>query len=150
MPGAILAPSGLTYDAVNDILYFVDGEVNSLVAISNPATIPAGGIVVKTAPWAAPTHRVKVVYHGYPLKAPISSALLFNGDLVVGNTANNVLLEISPAGRLAGSRRSTPARGRTLRHRSIGHRRKIRRASTSTTTTTRPKLLPVSAAASEQ
>lgn len=105
VPGNILAPSGLTYDATHDILYFVDGQVNALIAISNPATIPGGGIVVKDGMIGGPdASRVKVVYRGNPLKAPISAALLFNGDVVVGNTANNVLVEITPAGKIAGTK----------------------------------------------
>jgi hypothetical protein len=105
VPGSILAPSGLTYDPNRDILYIVVGAVNALVAIHNPATIHAGGIVLHGGFTSGPdASRIKLVYRGAPLDAPISAALLFNGDIVVGNTGNNRLLEFTPGGRLVGSR----------------------------------------------
>jgi len=97
VPGSILAPSGLTYDAAHDVLYVVDGDSNRVVAIDNPENVHTGGILVTPSgfrgPSAASAH---VVYAGRPLAAPISAALLFNGDLVVGNSANNALIEIAP------------------------------------------------------
>jgi hypothetical protein len=105
VPGSILAPSGLTYDPQRDVLYVVDGAIKALIAISNPATIPSGGIVVKNGYIGGPdASRVKVLFRGEPLRKPISAALLFNGDVVVGNTANNNLIEISPAGKLVSTR----------------------------------------------
>jgi hypothetical protein len=105
VPGSILAPSGLTYDAERDVLYVVDGAVNALVAIRNPATIHAGGIVLRNGyVGGSDASRVKVLFHGTPLNAPISAALLFNGDIVVGNTGDNRLIEFEPTGRLVGSR----------------------------------------------
>jgi hypothetical protein len=97
IPGNILAPAGLTYDAVNDILYIVDSNANRLVAFSKPGTIPQDGIAVNGSGFGGPNAgQARVIYAGAPLAAPISSALLFNGDVVVGNTANNRLIEISP------------------------------------------------------
>jgi hypothetical protein len=105
VPGSILAPSGLTYDAQRDVLYVVDGAVNALIAISNPATIPNGGIVVRNGYIGGPDRaRVKILFRGAPLAAPISAALLFDGHIVVGNTANNRLIEFAPDGSIAGSR----------------------------------------------
>ncbi len=105
VPGQILAPSGLTYDAQRDVLYVVDGAVNAVVAISGPATIPAGGIVVRgTSITGRFASRVKVLHVGAPLNAPISAALLFNGDLVVGNTGDNRLVEMTPGGHVIGTR----------------------------------------------
>jgi hypothetical protein len=98
VPGTVLAPAGLTYDAVADVLYIVDSNSNRLVAFSKPGTIPQGGIVVTASGFSGPNaSQARVVYAGSPLAAPISSALLFNGNVVVGNTANNRLIEISPA-----------------------------------------------------
>jgi len=105
VPGSILAPSGLTYDPQRDLLYIVDGATNALISISNPATIPNGGIVVKDGyVGGAYASRVSVVYHGAPLRKPISAALLYNGDIVVGNTANNNLVEITPSGSVVGQK----------------------------------------------
>ena len=46
-PGTALAPSGLSYDANDDTLYFADGKNNTIVAFSNVSTFPAGGIKAK-------------------------------------------------------------------------------------------------------
>jgi hypothetical protein len=93
-----LAPAGLTYDATNDILYIVDSNTDRLVAFNKPGTIPQNGITVNGSGFGGPSAgQARTVYAGAPLKAPISSALLFNGDVVVGNTANNDLIEISPS-----------------------------------------------------
>lgn len=104
VPGSILAPSGLTYDTKRDVLYVVDGNANRVVAIRAPGTVPAGGIRVTPAGFAGPAGAAaRVVYAGAPLNAPISGTLLFNGRLVVGNTGDNRLIEISPRGRIKGN-----------------------------------------------
>jgi hypothetical protein len=98
IPGNILAPAGLTYDSVNDVLYIVDSNANRLVALKAPGKIPPGGVIVTGSKFGGSAGgSARVVFAGAPLAAPISSALLYNGDVVVGNTANNLLLEISPA-----------------------------------------------------
>ena len=104
VPGTILAPSGLTYDATNDILYMVDSDVNRVVAFAHPGNIPAGGVVNTPSGFTGPSAgSAKVLFSGAPLRAPISAALLFNGDIVVGNTTNNRLIEITPAGKIVGN-----------------------------------------------
>lgn len=116
-PGAIFAPSGLTYDALVDTLYVVDTSSNSVVAIADVSSIGADGIVVNgqcasvgSPPTPAPTFAgpsaasARVIAHGGGFIAPISAALLSNGDLVVGNgdinistgQMANLLFEISP------------------------------------------------------
>lgn len=103
VPGSILGPSGLSYDASNDVLYIVDGNVNYVVAFSSPGKIPRNGITVTGSGFSGPSAAsARVVFSGPPLEAPISSALLYNGDLVVGNTTNNRLFEISPTGKIVG------------------------------------------------
>jgi hypothetical protein len=106
-PGGILGPSGLAYDLKRDTLYVVDGANNTLVAFSKVSTLSAGAITVGkngksfSGPSAA---MARLVYSGAPLNASISSALLFNGNLVIGNTGDpngkNLLVEISKAGKL--------------------------------------------------
>jgi hypothetical protein len=101
VPGNILGASGLTYDATHDTLFVVDSNNNRVVAFAGYSTLTANAIVVEpngtfSGPSAA---SASVLFAGAPLNAPISAALLFNGDLVVGNTADNVLVEISPAGK---------------------------------------------------
>lgn len=106
VPGTVLAPAGLTYDARADVLYIVDSNMNRVVAFIHPGKIREGGIMVTASggfvgQFAA---SARVVFGGAPLSAPISAALLFNGNLVVGNTANNRLIEITPAGRMVGNK----------------------------------------------
>ena len=44
----------------------------------------------------------KVLYSGTSLKSPITATLLPNGNLVVGNTGSNTLVEIATNGKRAG------------------------------------------------
>jgi hypothetical protein len=45
-----------------------------------------------------------MVFKGKPLNGPISSALLYNGNLVIGNTLNpngkNLMVELTPGGKV--------------------------------------------------
>ena len=110
-PGSIFGPSGLAYNNRNDTLYIVDGTNNTVVAFANVSTIPSGGITVGkdgttfSGPSAA---NARLVYAGPPLNGPISSALLFNGNLVIGNTGNNtgrnILVELTPSGKVLAAR----------------------------------------------
>jgi hypothetical protein len=96
VPGSILAPSGLSYDAAKDKLYVVDGATNAIFSIRSPGTIPTGGIKITLGGFIGPfASRADVVFSGAPLNAPISAALLFNGDLAVGNTGNNKIIELA-------------------------------------------------------
>jgi hypothetical protein len=110
-PGSIFGPSGLAYNDKNDTLYVVDGTNNTVDAFANVSTIPNNGVFVSddglhfSGPSAA---NARVVYDGPPLNGPISSALLFNGNLVIGNTANkagrNILVEMTPQGEVLATR----------------------------------------------
>jgi hypothetical protein len=115
-PGAIFAPSGLTYDASIDTLYIVDTSSNSVVAFAGVAAIGSGGIVVNgqcssvmTPPTPAPTFTgtsaasARVIATGGALFTPLSAALLSDGDLIVANADINIgsqtpnqVFEISP------------------------------------------------------
>jgi hypothetical protein len=121
-PGNILGPSGLTFDTNNCVvlsgrkacgtLYVVDGVTNTIVAIHNALNLrKAKSIVVGKdgATFTGPEKSwAQKVYAGKPLDGPISAALLYNGNLVVGNTLNvkgkNLLVEISPTGQLMDTR----------------------------------------------
>lgn len=110
-PGSIFAPSGLTYDAKIDTLYIVDGTNNTVVAFSKVSTIPNGGIVVEKGGMSfkgPAASQARVLFAGAPLNGPISSALLPNGNLVVGNTTNpsgqNIMVEISRSGKVLATR----------------------------------------------
>ena len=106
-PGSILGPSGLAYDLKRDTLYIVDGANNTLVAFAKVSKIAAGGITVGKGgmTFSGPSASMaRVVFAGAPLNASISSALLFNGNLVIGNTGDpdgmNLMVEISRTGKL--------------------------------------------------
>ena len=117
VPGAVFAPAGLTYDSSSDTLYVVDSSSNSVVAFSKISAIGAGGVVVsgQCASVAAPptpmptfsgtsASSAKVIANGGPFIAPLSAALLSDGDLIVANsdvdiTAKqmpNLVVEVSP------------------------------------------------------
>ena len=106
-PGSILGPSGMQYNYHSDTLYAVDGVNNTVVAFqhayrdfntANEVVVGPNGTTF-SGPKAADA---KLVYHGAPLSAPISSTLLPNGNLVIGNTGNqkgkNLLVEIASDG----------------------------------------------------
>jgi hypothetical protein len=116
-PGSIYAPTGLTYDASIDTLYIVDTSSFSVVAFANVSSIGAKGVLVNgncksvaNPPTPAPTFSgpsassARVIAHGAPLFAPISAALLADGDLIVINDdinipagqPQNLAIEVSP------------------------------------------------------
>lgn len=104
-PGSILGPSGLNYQASGDTLYVVDGMNNALYAIHNVSNVRENGISVHGVTFGGPSGPdAHVVFSGSPLNGPISSALLFNGNIVLENTLDpngkNLMLEISPSGQL--------------------------------------------------
>lgn len=108
-----LGPSGLQYNATrngtlcNDTLYVVDGVDNTLVSISNASNLiekdeiavqPGGKKFTCRHPSAT---CATVVYSGAPLNAPVASALLPNGNLILANTkGGNTLVEITPKGKV--------------------------------------------------
>jgi hypothetical protein len=105
LPGNILAPSGLNYQPLNDRLYIVDGTNNALYAINNISRIISHGITVHGLTFSGPQgNAARVIFHGPPLNGPISSAILFNGNVAVGNTLDpdgrNLIVEISSTGSL--------------------------------------------------
>ncbi|HLY03957.1 MAG TPA: hypothetical protein VKR56_15840 [Candidatus Cybelea sp.] len=110
-PGSILGPSGLQYDPDHDALFVVDGDNNTVTVIENVSQAHSGCLIVsnrgkKFDGGCGP--RTKLLYSGAPLNGPISSALLFNGNLVVGNTLDpngeNLMIEISPEGKVLDKR----------------------------------------------
>jgi hypothetical protein len=109
VPGTIYGAAGLTYDGANDILYVVDSNLNRVVAFAKYSTYGASAVTVGGAGFTGPSAAsASVVFSGAPLNSPISAALLFNGDLVVGNTGDadgtNLLIEIAPdTGKVVGT-----------------------------------------------
>jgi hypothetical protein len=103
-----MAPSGLQYDPDSDTLYIVDGVTNTIVAFSNSSKLLAKDEIIvkpggKTFKCKFPkTTCGSLVYSGSPLEAPMASALLPNGNLVVANTQGtaNTLVELTPQGQV--------------------------------------------------
>jgi hypothetical protein len=116
-PGGIYAPAGLTYDVSIDTLYIVDTSSFSVVAFAGVSSIGAGGVVVQgqcgatsAPPTPVPTFSgtsassARVIANGGPLIAPLSAALLSDGDLIVANSDINIgagqmpnlVVEVSP------------------------------------------------------
>lgn len=110
---SILGPSGMQYDnrksnnLCNDTLYIVDGVNNTIVAVSTASSllkkdeivVQPGGKTFKCADPKATC--ATLVYSGSPLKAPVASAILPNGNLIVANTkGGNKLVELTPTGRI--------------------------------------------------
>jgi len=108
-----LGPSGIQYNSTrtgtlcNDTLYIVDGVDNTVVAISNASNllekneivVKPGGKKFKCA--HANKTCATLVYSGSPLNAPVASALLPNGNLIVANTqGGNKLVELTPTGKV--------------------------------------------------
>ncbi|TAM78397.1 hypothetical protein EPN44_01015 [bacterium] len=126
-PGGILGPSGLQYDERHDRLYVVDGADNTLVALRGVSTIPADGVVVNGTSFGGPFgKRARLIFSGPPLNGPISSALLPDGHLVLGNTLDpngqNLMVEIAPNGRLLDVKNvDTGAAGALFGMAAIGH-----------------------------
>ncbi len=109
VPGSILGPSGMQYNAKNDTLYVVDGVTNTLVAFSHAYNdlFQANSIVVGSdgKTFSGPKAKdARLIFAGPPLNGPISSTLLPNGNLVLGNTLNkngkNLMVEIATDGTL--------------------------------------------------
>jgi hypothetical protein len=110
---SVLGPSGIQYNNTrtgslcNDTLYIVDGVDNTVVAVStassllqkNEIVVQPGGKKFKCA--HPQSTCATLVYSGSPLNAPVASALLPNGNLIVANTkGGNKLVELTPAGKL--------------------------------------------------
>jgi hypothetical protein len=107
-----LGPSGIQYNSqrtgslCNDTLYIVDGVDNTVVAVSNASNLLEKDEIVvqpggKKFKCAHPKSTcATLVYSGSPLNAPVASALLPNGNLIVANTGNNTLVEMTPTGKV--------------------------------------------------
>jgi hypothetical protein len=103
-----LGPSGLQYDRSIDTLYIVDGVTNTIVAFSNASKLLEKDEIIvgadgKTFECKHPSTTCgTLVYSGSPLDAPMASALLPNGNLIVANTQGtaNMLVELTPQGQV--------------------------------------------------
>jgi hypothetical protein len=104
-----LGPSGLQYRANKpnaDTLYIADGVDNTVVAFTSASSLLVPNEIVvnpggKTFKCKYPkTTCGKLVYSGAPLDAPVAMTLLPNGNLIVANSGNNTLVELTPTGKV--------------------------------------------------
>lgn len=103
-----LGPTGLQYDHGSDTLYIVDGVTNTVVAFTNASKllvkdeiiVQPGGKTFKCR--YKTTTCGELIFAGSPLNAPVASALLPNGNLIVANTGGtaNTLVELTPGGQV--------------------------------------------------
>ncbi len=119
---SVLGPSGIQYNSqrtgslCNDTLYIVDGVDNTVVAVSNASELLEKDEIVvqpggKTFKCVHPQDTcAKLVHSGSPLNAPVASALLPNGNLIVANTkGGNKLVELTPTGRILATKTIDPS-----------------------------------------
>jgi hypothetical protein len=110
---SVLGPSGIQYNnkrigtLCNDTLYIVDGVDNTVIAVSTASSLLEKNEIVvqpggKTFKCAHPKATCATVVHsGSPLNAPVASALLPNGNLIVANTqGGNKFVELTPTGKV--------------------------------------------------
>jgi hypothetical protein len=85
-------------------LFVVDSNQNRLLAFAGFSTLGANAIALEAnGSFMGPSASLgRVIYEGPPLNAPLSTAELYNGDLLVANTGDNNLIEISQAGQING------------------------------------------------
>jgi len=94
-----------------DTLYVADGACNAVVAISHASallltdeiTIQPG--CTKFTCEYPTTTCATLVKAGSPLDKPVAATLLPNGNLIVANTGNNALVEMTPAGQILDTKR---------------------------------------------
>jgi hypothetical protein len=101
------APPG-SYKCKNkaDVLYIVDGACNAVIAISHASTLLVTdeitiqpGCKKFTCKYPSSTCAT-LVKAGSPLDKPVAQTLLPNGNLIVANTGNNTLVEMTPKGQV--------------------------------------------------
>jgi hypothetical protein len=112
-----LGPSGIAYwcgvlpgtgtcSNKADVLYVADGACNAVVAINHASSllekdeITIGAGCKKFTCKYPKTTCATVVKAGSPLDKPVAQAILPNGNLIVANTGNNALVEMTPKGQV--------------------------------------------------
>jgi LysM repeat protein len=112
-----LGPSGIAYwcgvlpgagqcSNKADVLYVADGACNAVIAINHASSllekdeITIGSGCTKFTCKYPKTTCATVVKAGSPLDKPVAQAILPNGNLIVANTGNNTLIELTPTGQV--------------------------------------------------
>jgi DNA-binding beta-propeller fold protein YncE len=92
------------------VLYVADGDCNAIVSISNATSLLVKdevtvGAGCKSFKCLYPSASCgKLVKSGSPLNKPFAAAILPNGNIVVANTGNNTLVELTPSGTVLGTK----------------------------------------------
>jgi hypothetical protein len=107
-----LGPSGLQYQPggkgqpQKDVLYIADGVDNTVVSFSNASELLEKDEIVVQPGGKTFACKYKgttcgtLIYSGAPLDAPVAMTLLPNGNLIVANSGNNTLVEMTPTGKV--------------------------------------------------
>ncbi len=125
-----LGPSGYAYSCGSlpgslqcanprrDRLFVVDGDCNAVVAIDHASSLLVKDEITVGAGCTSfeckypRTSCATLVKAGYPLNKPYAAAILCNGNIVVANTGDNTLIELTPRGKVLATKvvdqRKTP------------------------------------------
>jgi hypothetical protein len=103
-----LGPSGLAYYGKTDSLYIADGVDNTVVyfthaselLVKDEIVVQPGGKTFKCKYHGSRNPCGKLVLAGKPLNAPLAMAVLPNGNLIVANTKDNQVIEMTPKGQV--------------------------------------------------
>ena len=112
-----LGPSGISYwcgvlpgsvscKNKDDMLYVADGACNAVVAISHASSLLEKDEITiqpgckKFTCKYPKTTCATLVKAGSPLNNPVAQAIMPNGNLIVANTGNNTLVEMTPKGKV--------------------------------------------------
>jgi hypothetical protein len=104
--GALPGAGSCPYKHAADTLFVADGACNAVVEITH-----AGSLLVKDEITVQSgckaftclypkTSCATLVKAGSPLDKPVAMAILPNGNLIVANTGNNTLIELTPTGQV--------------------------------------------------
>jgi len=105
-PGNIFAPYGMAYNPANDTLYIAESNSNKLIAIANVSSVGAGGITVSGSDstfGGTSGSSAHAVLSGAPLNNPLGASLLVNGNIVVANSGDNLMIDVTPGGKVVGT-----------------------------------------------
>jgi hypothetical protein len=103
-----LGPSGLSYFPSKDELFIADGVDNTVVyfthagelLVKDEIVVQPGGKTFKCKYHGSRNPCGKLVFAGKPLNGPGAMTLLPNGNLLVANTKDNQVVEMTPTGKV--------------------------------------------------
>ena len=104
--GVLPGDGSCPYKNKADSLFVADGACNAVVEITMPAVSwrtmrsPSSPAARSSSASIPKTSCATLVKAGSPLDKPVAMAILPNGNLIVANTGNNTLVEMTPTGQV--------------------------------------------------